>query len=203
MRLSILTVPWLLATSISAIPVQPRGGNNLHPVDDTGAIAPELNRRPCLHPGDQDVQEGEIQACNPLPTDEASLESRDLKKGTFSKDEYPMLQTASEKDVNFFHLMESLLTLSKILDAKRIPWSVAGGLALKIHGQQRYTSDIDIVVQTDMTKLKTALSRDKKFIVPGFSWPSNVHLRVYHNQGTDAKPKYIELDMIIAGNAPP
>ena len=122
---------------------------------------------------------------------------------TIRKDEYPMLQAASEKDVNFHHLMDSLMTLSKILDAKKIPWSVAGGLALKIHGQQRYTSDIDIVVQTDMTKLKAALAKDKKFIVPGFAWPSNVHLRVYHNQGTDAKPKYIELDMIIAGNAPP
>lgn len=202
MRLSLLTVPWLLATSISAIPVRPRGSNSLHPVDDTGAIAPELNRRPCLHPETQNVQEGEIQACNPIPTDEASLESRDLKKGTFSKDEYPTLQAASEKDVTFHHLMDSLLTLSKILDAKKIPWSVAGGLALKIHGQQRYTGDIDIVVQTDMTKLKAALAKDKKFIVPGFAWPSNVHLRVYHNQGTDAKPKYIEIDMIIAGNAP-
>lgn len=200
MRLSLLTVPWLLATSISAIPVQSKGGNISHPVDDTGIIAPELNRRPCLHPEAQSVQEGGIQACNPLPTDEASLESRDLKKGTFSKEEYPMLQAASEKDVNFFHLMDSLMTLSKILDGKRIPWAVAGGLALKIHDQQRYTSDIDIVVQTDMIKLKAALAKDKKFIVPGFAWPSNVHLRVYHNQGTDAKPKYIELDMIIAGN---
>ncbi|KAF5483150.1 hypothetical protein CGCA056_v015026 [Colletotrichum aenigma] len=186
MHWSLATLGCLLAASASAVPlatqhvpglaapVLPSSAGDLGAEDDAGAH---------VH-----------------LTTAGSLVGRDIKKGWFSAQEAAMLQKESESDVNFFHLMDSLDTLSQLLDRNRIPWAVAGGLALKIHGQpSRYTGDIDIVVQTTMSKLKTALSKDKKFILPGPGWPSDSHLRVYHNQGSSSKPKYIEVDMIIAG----
>ncbi|KAI1667292.1 hypothetical protein Ptr902_12637 [Pyrenophora tritici-repentis] len=200
MLLSVVIVSWLLATFTSALPVRSEGGNGLRAVEDTKIITPELTHRTCLNLEARSANEEEIKACNLLLADKVSLQIRDLKKGTWSTDEWDMLQEASETDVTFDNLMSTLSTLSKLLDASKIPWSISGGLGLKLYGQKRETADIDILVQTDMAKLQVALAKDKKFIGPDFSKPGAAHLRVYHNQGTDATPKYIELDMIIAGN---
>ncbi|KAJ0302664.1 hypothetical protein COL154_013811 [Colletotrichum chrysophilum] len=56
-----------------------------------------------------------------------------------------------------------------------------------------------MVVQTTMPKLRAALSKDKKYIVPGPGWPSEAHLRVYRDRGSAGKPRYIEIDLVIAG----
>lgn len=199
MHWSLLTLTWLLATSVAAIPIKTPGNHGLIPLAETREHGAELALPRCNDPSDESDHEGDTRLCRAPLTNE-SLVGRDIKKGWFSAAEAVTLQKASETSVNFFNLLDTLSPLTRILDQKRISWAVAGGLALKIHGQpSRYTSDIDIVVQTTMPELKTALGKDKSFILPGPGWPGDAHLRAYHNQGTAAKPKYIEVDLIIAG----
>ncbi|CAI0653123.1 unnamed protein product [Colletotrichum noveboracense] len=138
-------------------------------------------------------------ACHQFPRD-ITVIGRDITKGWFDRQEAAKLQKESEVDVSFFSLLDTLDPLGKLLDRNKIPWAVAGGLALKIHGQSdRHTTDIDMVVQTTMPKLRAALSKDKKYIVPGPGWPSEAHLRVYRDRGSAGKPRYIEIDLVIAG----
>ncbi|OBR02078.1 hypothetical protein CH63R_14650 [Colletotrichum higginsianum IMI 349063] len=195
MHWSLATLSWLLVASASAIPLATQHSHGLTSLAQTKRAATDVSL-----PEWNDVEDDNDGGAHVQLPNNGSLVGRDIKKGWYSREEAAMLQKESEVDVNFFNLLDTLDSLGQLLDRNRIPWAIAGGLALKIHGQpHRYTSDIDIVVQTTMPKLQTALSKDKKFIVPGAGWPSDAHLRVYHNQGSTAKPKYIEVDMIIAG----
>ena len=53
-----------------------------------------------------------------------------------------------------------LATLEKIftvLNAARVRYLIAGGIAVNIHGYQRMTADLDLVVQLETTNLLNAL----------------------------------------------
>jgi hypothetical protein len=141
-----------------------------------------------------------LDAKSPSPV----LSTRNIREGWFSREECTILQQEAEDGVNFLHLMDTIAYVRDLLLHYGVPWAVSGGLALKIHGMTgRYTGDIDMVVQTDMTTLKGIFKANSWFLLPGPWWPvGGSHLRVYFKYGAFARvarPKYIELDLIVAG----
>jgi hypothetical protein len=145
-----------------------------------------------------------LDAKNPT-SPKPGVSTRMIKDGWFNQEECSIIQREAEDGVNFLHLIDTLTVLhNSILGKYGYRWAVAGGLALKIHGmEQRYTADIDIVVQTSMKALRAALAADDRFLLPGNWWPANgPHLRVFFKYGAWAKkarPLYVEIDLIIAG----
>ncbi|KAE9565884.1 hypothetical protein CGMCC3_g17937 [Colletotrichum fructicola] len=192
---SLITLFWLLAVSSWAAPLATHYGGGFASSVSTKRSVTDFT----ICEVEALANKSRGGACTQCPRD-ITVVSRDITKGWFDRQEAAKLQKESEIDVTFFSILNTLDPLTKLLDRNRIPWAVAGGLALKIHGQSdRHTTDIDMVVQTTMPRLRAALSKDKKYIVPGPGWPSESHLRVYRNQGSTERPRYIEIDLVIAG----
>lgn len=123
----------------------------------------------------------------------------------FSQQECAELEQLSQ-GTNFKHLMDTLWAIRNALAPYGVRWAVAGGLALKIHGMQRFTTDVDIVVQTDITTLRGILLRNPAFITPGTWWPwHGVHIKAYFKYAANrggSMPQFVEIDFIIAGMYP-
>lgn len=80
---------------------------------------------------------------------------------------------------------KTLRQIAKRLDELGIPYAVAGGMALSAHGYQRFTDDVDIIVNADgLARLHLAL--DGKGYLPPFS--KSKHLR---DTDTGVKIKFI------------
>ena len=52
--------------------------------------------------------------------------------------------------------LSTLETVFNALNNAQVRYLVAGGIAVNIHGYQRMTSDLDMVIQLDSTNMKKA-----------------------------------------------
>jgi len=53
--------------------------------------------------------------------------------------------------------LSTLETVFNTLNHGKVKYLVAGGIAVNIHGYQRLTTDLDLVIQLDLSNIKTAL----------------------------------------------
>lgn len=76
----------------------------------------------------------------------------------------------------------------ELFDSAQIPYSIAGGVAVCLHGYQRNTTDIDLIIHADDSQ------RVREFLVDsGFEWlPEKVEFR---------SPQGIAVQFLIAGHS--
>lgn len=134
------------------------------------------------------------------------LSARNIDDGWFSSEECNDLLRISQQGVAFVNLIDTLWIVRNILAKHGVKWAIGGGLALRTHGMFRYTTDVDIIVDAPMEKVKEMFVGDEMFVVPGSYWPADIpHLRVFyeyrkHRGGNSPRtPKYVEIDIIISG----
>ncbi len=88
-------------------------------------------------------------------------------------------------------VQESLQRIARRLDELSIPYAIAGGMALFMHGYRRFTEDVDILVSRDgLEKIHAAL--DGLGYVPPFA--GSKHLR-------DAESG-VKIEFIVTGGFP-
>jgi hypothetical protein len=62
-------------------------------------------------------------------------------------------------------LFEQTMQLLALLEQRRVPYALAGGLALAVHGVPRATSDIDLLVPPQQVDAALAVARESGFSV--------------------------------------
>jgi len=62
-------------------------------------------------------------------------------------------------------LFEQTMQLLALLEQRRVPYALAGGLALAVHGVPRATSDIDLLVPPQQVEAALAVARESGFSV--------------------------------------
>ncbi|WDK20953.1 hypothetical protein CGRA01v4_12242 [Colletotrichum graminicola] len=127
------------------------------------------------------------------------VDTRDIKDGIYTKQEGIWLRANAESCPGIPDLMHTTAMIRSTLDEAGIPWAISGGFALILYGEpNRCTSDIDVLIQTDIAHLRNRLAINKNFIVPGDDWWANSgHLRTYYNHNN----RFFEVDFNIAGYA--
>lgn len=130
------------------------------------------------------------------PAPPASPPPPQFRNGAYTKDEETWLKRKSGT-VSSHTLLDALQDLKDVLDSKRITWMVSGGLGLKLHGQPRDTTDIDVVVDIDMKNLVPILQADRRFLLP--TWRRDGHIRAYYVMQSRNGNKYVEIDFIVSG----
>ncbi|VAW54361.1 hypothetical protein MNBD_GAMMA06-304 [hydrothermal vent metagenome] len=58
--------------------------------------------------------------------------------------------------------LNTLETIFNALNQADVKYLVAGGIAVNVHGYQRLTADLDLVIQLDSTNIKNAIDSFKK-----------------------------------------
>ncbi|HEX8523827.1 MAG TPA: hypothetical protein VF669_16345 [Tepidisphaeraceae bacterium] len=86
---------------------------------------------------------------------------------------------------------EALRAIAKKLDELNIPYAIAGGMALNVHGYRRATEDVDVLVTQDgLTKVHQAL--DGLGYVPPF--PGSKQLKDTQNR--------VRIEFLVTGQFP-
>jgi len=76
--------------------------------------------------------------------------------GLYTKDKRPHLSYSSKMKLS------TLETVFNALNNAKVRYLVAGGIAVNIHGYQRMTSDLDMVIQLDSANIKNAMNSLKQ-----------------------------------------
>jgi hypothetical protein len=184
--LSLFSVTGLLVASVASLAVPSHPSNELE-------FANQLPKRTLAALAAAD--HSDERSCN---LTSPNLRARDLRHGTWTEEDVPYLDAEVKKNAHMPTLLELHRWTAKKLGG--IPRALQGGLMYRIRLHDRKTSDVDLVVQTDMPTLISLFKSDRRFYFPTWK-PSNV-LRLYVDMNDNLKcPFWMELDLILSGKS--